>query len=206
MYGTVEKQSFNKIKNDITDAYNKDKSYIEENRIEKVVCCFTSNNINIGHIQKFYNMVTEKHKSVARLSKAVIKTLFDFAKEKSLIEVNPTEGISLPKSIEKINTKVLNINMEKTLSIEQVRLLIDKSKNTPIYLHILFAVLMGLRKQEINGLKYKDIDFVNRKLYLQRQLGVDPSKSKDKCKKKTYTKQEIPLKSYSSERILDIPE
>lgn len=164
------------------------------------------NNINIGHIQKFYNMVTEKHKSVARLSKAVIKTLFDFAKEKSLIEVNPTEGISLPKSIEKINTKVLNINMEKTLSIEQVRLLIDKSKNTPIYLHILFAVLMGLRKQEINGLKYKDIDFVNRKLYLQRQLGVDTSKSKDKCKKKTYTKQEIPLKSYSSERILDIPD
>lgn len=164
------------------------------------------NYINIGHIQKFYNMITEKHKSVARLSKAVMKTLFDFAKEKNLIEVNPTEGISLPKCIEETNSKVLNIDIEKTLSIEQIRLLIDKSKDTPIYLYILFAVLMGLRKQEINGLKYKDIDFVNRKLYLQRQLGVDPLKTKDKCKKKTYTKQEIPLKSYSSERVLDIPD
>ena len=55
---------------------------------------------------------------------------------------------------------------------------------------------MGLRKQEINGLKYSDIDFINRKLHLQRQLGVDPKKSKEECAKKTYTKQEIALKTY----------
>ena len=70
----------------------------------------------------------------------------------------------------------------------------------------MFALLTGLRKQEINGLKYKDIDFVNRKIYLTRQLGVDPNKQKDECAKKTYTKQEIKLKSYSSERIIDIPD
>ena len=84
--------------------------------------------------------------------------------------------------------------------------MIQKRKETPIYLHILFALLTGLRKQEINGLKYKDIDFVNRKIYLTRQLGVDPNKQKDECAKKTYTKQEIKLKSYSSERIIDIPD
>ena len=63
-----------------------------------------------------------------------------------------------------------------------------------------------MRKQEINGLKYSDIDYVNRKLYLERQLGVDPNKSKEDCKKKTYTKQEIKLKTFSSERVLDIPD
>ena len=92
------------------------------------------------------------------------------------------------------------------MNIEQIKLLIQKSKETPIYLHILFAVLLGLRKQEINGLKYSDIDFINRKLHLQRQLGVDPKKSKEECAKKTYTKQEIALKTYSSQRILDIPD
>lgn len=164
------------------------------------------NQINIGHIQKFYNDVTEKHKSVARLSKAVFNTLFDYAKEKNLVQVNPAINVKLPKNVEEVNTKVLNINMDKTLSLEEAKLLIEKSKDTPIYLHILFALLTGLRKQEINGLKYKDIDFVNRKIYLSRQLGIDPNKSKEECAKKTYTKQEIALKSYSSERILDIPD
>lgn len=44
------------------------------------------------------------------------------------------------------------------------------SKNTPIYLQTLFASLMGLRKSEINGIKYSDIDYVHRRLYLERQL------------------------------------
>lgn len=164
------------------------------------------NQINISHIQKFYNYVTEKYKSVARLSKAVLNSLFDYAKEKNVIEINPTLNVNLPKCIEEINPKILNIDIDKTLSIEQTKLLIAKSKETPIYLHILFALLTGLRKQEINGLKYKDIDFVNRKIHLTRQLGIDPNKPKEKCAKKTYTKQEIKLKSYSSERIIDIPD
>lgn len=164
------------------------------------------NQINISHIQKFYNYVTEKYKSVARLSKAVLNSLFDYAKEKNVIEINPTLNVNLPKCIEEVNSKILNIDVDKTLSVEQAKLLIEKSKETPIYLHILFALLAGLRKQEINGLKYKDIDFVNRKIYLTRQLGIDPNKQKEECAKKTYTKQEIKLKSYSSERIIDIPD
>lgn len=162
--------------------------------------------INMGHIQKFYNQVAEKHKSVARLSKAVMNTSMEYAKERNLISVNPTLNVNLPKSIEEVPYRVLEIDVEKTLNIEQIKQLIEASKSTPIYLHILFALLMGLRKQEINGLKYSDIDYINRKLYLQRQLGVDPNKTKSECPKKTYTKQEIKLKSYSSERILDIPD
>lgn len=60
MYGTVEKQSFNKIRDDIIDAYNKDKSYIDENRIEKVICCYTSNNINIAQREELKNIFEDK--------------------------------------------------------------------------------------------------------------------------------------------------
>lgn len=162
--------------------------------------------INLGHIQRFYNYVTSKHKSVARIAKSVIVTAFEYAKTKNLVSTNPAKNIELPKIIEAKPCKIQNIDVDKTLNIEQIKLLIQKSKETPIYLHILFAVLMGLRKQEINGLKYSDIDFINRKLHLQRQLGVDPKKSKEECAKKTYTKQEIALKTYSSQRILDIPD
>ena len=52
MYGTVKKQSFDKIKTDFEDAFNEDKSFISEERIEKVICCYTSNNISIGQREK----------------------------------------------------------------------------------------------------------------------------------------------------------
>ncbi len=67
--------------------------------------------------------------------------------------------------------RTIEIDVKKTLNIDQVRLLIEKSKETPIHLQIMFAVLIGLRKQEINGLKYSDIDFIHRTLKIQRQLG-----------------------------------
>ena len=34
-------------------------------------------------------------------------------------------------------------------------------------MQILFAVLMGLRRGEINGLKYSDVDYINRTLKIQ---------------------------------------
>lgn len=162
--------------------------------------------LNKGHIQRYYNYATEKSKSAAKLSKAVLGTALSYAKTKNLIGNNPTTDVNLPKCIKKEPYKTITINTEQTFSVFQVKTLIEASKSTPIYLHILFAVLMGLRKQEINGLKYSDIDYINRKLHIKRQLGIDMNKSKDEVKEKTYTKQEIKLKTYSSERVLDIPD
>lgn len=46
--------------------------------------------------------------------------------------------------------------------------MVEASKNTPIYLQVLFAVLMGLRKQEINGLKYEELDD-----YIKKVVHID---------------------------------
>lgn len=73
-------------------------------------------------------------------------------------------------------------------------------------MYILFAGLMGLRKSEILGLKYSDIDYTRQTLYVQRQLGKDLSKPQDELPKKTLTKQEVSLKTRSSKRVLDIPD
>lgn len=54
-------------------------------------------------------------------------------------------------------------------SVENV--LIQREKNS----RILFAVLMVLRRGEINGLKYGDVDYINRTLKIQRQLGKKPN-------------------------------
>ncbi|MDD6236140.1 MAG: site-specific integrase [Clostridiales bacterium] len=75
-----------------------------------------------------------------------------------------------------------------------------------IYLQVLFAVLMGLRRSEINGLKYSDIDFVRQKLHISRRLGRAANCDETDFEPKTKTKQEIKLKTQSSDRVLDIPD
>ena len=98
------------------------------------------------------------------------------------------------------------IDVKKTLNLEQVNQLIEASKETPIYMQVLFAVLMGLRRGETTGVKYSDVDYIRRTLTIERQLGIKPETEKDEVEAKTYTKQEIPLKTPSSYRVLPIPD
>ena len=73
-------------------------------------------------------------------------------------------------------------------------------------MQVLFNVLMGLRRSEINGLKYSDIDYINRTLRVGRQLGRVHNAKKEDYAPKTFTKQEIELKTESSYRELPIPD
>lgn len=59
---------------------------------------------------------------------------------------------------------------------------------------------MGLRKSEIIGIKYEDIDFIRKKLKLHIQLGRKIGSKKEDCKPKTLTKQVVNLKIKSSTR------
>ena len=136
-----------------------------------------------------------------------MKTAFRYAVSKKLITENPAENVLLPKNHKKDKEyRTIKINKEQTLSIEQLKLLIEKSKETRIYLYILFGAVMGLRKSEIRGLKYSDIDYSRQTIHIKRQLGKDLSKDQSKLQPKTKTKQEIGLKTSSSDRELDIPD
>ena len=120
--------------------------------------------LNQGYIRKLYNSIAEKYESIARLAKTVMNTALDYAKSKNVIAVNPAEGVPLPKKIKKKAYRELKIDVSKTLTLPQVFQLVEASKETPIHMQILFAVLMGLRRGEINGLKYSDVDYINRTL------------------------------------------
>ena len=62
-------------------------------------------------------------------------------------------------------------------------------------MRLLFAVLMGLRRVEINGLKYSDVDFINRTLTINRQLGRAPN-----TKRKDVKVRRLYLKSWDMQR------
>lgn len=65
---------------------------------------------------------------------------------------------------------------------------------------------MGLRRGEINGLKYSDVDYINQTLKIQRQLGKKPNSKAEDVAPKMLTKQEIKVKTPSSMRELPIPD
>ncbi len=157
-------------------------------------------------VQKLYNKVFKKSKSVARVVKVIVGTSMKYALDKKMISYNPAEDVDLPKEKREKEFRIRHIDEQKTLTYEQVLCLVNAARNTPIYLQVMFAVLMGLRRGEILGLKYTDIDFVNRTLYVKRQLGTVPMSRREAYREKTYTKQEIGLKTESSERILPIPD
>lgn len=162
--------------------------------------------INRGDVQKFYNEIAEYSISVARLVKTVMNVSFRYAVEKKIIAENPTIGVNLPKKVEKKPYHTRYVNGQKTLTMEQIQILLEASKDTPIHMQVLFNVLMGLRRREINGVKYSDVDYINRTLTVQRRLGKKINTKKDDFAPKTYTKQEVRLKTESSYRTLPIPD
>ena len=128
--------------------------------------------LNKSHILHLYRIVGTTYKSSAEQCRVILKTGLRYAKQNQLISINPAKDVLIPKDIYKAKPyHAINLNVQRTLTEEQLSLLIDKSRGTKIYLFILFAGLMGLRKSEILGLKYSDIDFQQKTIHIQRQLG-----------------------------------
>ncbi len=161
--------------------------------------------INKGDVQKLYQDRAGYSKSIARLVKTVMNVSLRYALSYKLINTNPAEGMELPKTVEGKPYHTRNIDTAKTLNMDQILLLLEESKNTPIHMQVLFNVLMGLRRQEINAVKYSDVDYVNRTLSVERQLGKELDRSPN-GQNKGRTKCELPLKTPSSRRILPIPD
>ena len=112
----------------------------------------------------------------------------------------------MPKTVASKPYHTRSIDTTKTLNMEQIVVLIEESKDTPIHMQILFNVLMGLRRQEINAVKYSDIDYINRTLSVERQLGKKLSREPKSVDERPTTKNELPLKTLSSRRELPIPD
>lgn len=191
---------------ELTDASYVTYSNIVYNHIIPKLGAVKMTTLNRSHIQKLYNEIFTFSQYDARLCKTVVNVALAYALEHNIISFNPAKEVNLPKGAKKTKYRVREIDSKKTLNEEQIRLLIEKAKYTPIYLQVLFAALMGLRRGEINGLKYSDIDYIHRTIKIQRQLGKKANTSNEELKVGEYTKQEIDVKTFSSNRELEIPD
>ena len=83
------------------------------------------------------------------------------AKEQKIIATDPTEGCALPK---------LEHKEMKTLPIEQLTSFLREAKDSGVFEMYYVELATGLRRGELLGLKWEDIDFEHGNLRVKRQI------------------------------------
>lgn len=131
--------------------------------------------------------------SIKYVHHVLSKSLKD-AVASDLITKNPCEYAKLPKQ-QKYKAEIL--------TPEQSAQLLNTAKETDIYLELLFAVCLGLRRGEVLGIQFSDVDFSKGTLHIQRQITVVKSSKEPPI---GHTEWGVStLKTDESDRILYLP-
>lgn len=164
-YGMTDKTLFTEFLNDWLETYVKSncrQTTYEAYKLNldvHVIPFFKKLNVSISNItpvmiQKYYY---EKLKSglsanTVRKHHANIRKCLDYAKKMQIINFNPADSVELPK---KTKYKADFYNKEDVIK------LLNIVSNTVIETPVILAVTLGLRRGEVLGLTWDDIDLVS---------------------------------------------
>ncbi|MEW9668648.1 tyrosine-type recombinase/integrase [Ammoniphilus sp. 3BR4] len=115
-------------------------------------------------LQKYVNELAKNSKLQANSIKKVLdilKVALKKAKKLSLIRENPLDNVELPRG-EKKEMLVWDLN--------QVNKFINAAQVFRYYIAYILAIFTGMRKGEILGLRWKDIDFDKNIIYVKQIL------------------------------------
>ena len=141
----------------------KDYAQVIRDHINPSVGLIRLKDLDQDHIQEFYSIKLDNGTSPTRVRyiHAVLNRALNLAVRWGYIDRNPAKFVNKPKQLRK------EMN---TLSAEQVRIFLVKSRGSRYGPLFYLAVTTGLRKGEILGLRWSDIDWESRSLRIQRQL------------------------------------
>ena len=91
----------------------------------------------------------------------IISSAMNLAKEQKLITANPAEGCALPR---------LEHREMQTLPVEQLQSFLREAKDSGVFELYYLELATGLRRGELLGLKWEDIDLERGDLRVRRQI------------------------------------
>lgn len=135
---------------------------IVKNHIVKGLGSMKVKDVRPIHVQKLIRDSSKLAKSTQQRIISTLRSIFDAAIENCLILKNPCV-----KSVKAVGETA----DEKTpLTKEQEAILLDKARGTSIYLFVLLGLNCGIRRGELLGLQWSDIDFDNGMLTVNRSI------------------------------------
>lgn len=154
-----------------------------------------------GQIQKFYfdiyrgdnnndgknNIGKLSARSILYIHRVLNKALKDAVRD-GILAKNPAEGVSRP-TVRKYQSNIYDANMLKKL--------LETAKGTDLYVPVALAVSLGLRRGEVLGLQWKNINFDSGKVEIRQQLTYNEQKKDIEL---------ASLKTENSVRTLPMPE
>lgn len=187
-----------------TDWLNESKLSLREKTVERYTIIINKHiipslgNIEISkikesHITDLYNKCLNNNCSLTtlKLYHSLLKRIFDKAVKYRIIKYNPISLLEKPKAREKeFNTWTVN----------QTNLFLDRVKNTSLYIVTLLAITTGMRRGELCGLRWENIDLDKGEVYIKEQLQeidgelkVCPPKTQSSRRRITLLEYTIPI-------------
>lgn len=162
LYGTKR----NTVKASTLDSYDGIyKKYIKPNVISNVPI----NDIKTLKIQEYYNNLDTTASNVKKVHKLLYQ-FFNYSEKEGYIVKNPCNNVSLPKE-KKTTLEVLkNKSKFQYYSEDEIKRLKEVFKDNKFKNVVLFALGTGMRRGEIFGLQWSDIDFEKKEIHVIHNL------------------------------------
>jgi integrase len=127
--------------------------------------------LQTGDLQKLYKSKLESGRAdkkegglsgrTVRYIHQVIHGSLEQALKEKLVGVNVAKGAELPKSIK---PKI------KSMDTEKITQFLNAAKQSRFYLAFLLTLSTGMRRGEVLGLHWEDVDFKNNTIFINRQV------------------------------------
>lgn len=182
----------NYYKNRIKITSRTNYKYLLEKHIlsDNILCHKEISKITTEDIDTFYNQKIEEGYSASYIRKMheILNLAFKQALKWKKIIINPMENSTPPS----INSREMGI-----WSIEEIEKFLNSCREKRHYLTFLLAIYTGMRRGEILGLKWSDIDFNKKILSVNRSLVHIPNMGYVLTNPKTkHSKRQVPIPNF----------
>ena len=148
------------------------------------------------HVQKYCkDKLAEVSGNTIHKHAALISGIFKYAMKMDLVSSNIVERVELPKKTPFDG---------KFYTVDQLKAIMCHVSGKPLEPVIVLSAYYGLRRSEVLGLKWSDIDFENNILYVQRSRVIAGNDIIDKATKTVSSTRSLPLLPVVKIFLLDL--